>query len=92
MRNILGRYLYGCFWSNAGNGGAFLSRCFDNWLFGDRSSGSVYDLGGGLSSGLSRGHLGDRSFLSLRVFRLIVTTNSFVVGTAPHAVGLCIFN
>jgi hypothetical protein len=69
-----------------------LSRCFDNWLFGDWNSGSIYDLGGGLSSGLSRRLLSDRSFLGLGVLRLIVTTNSFVVGTAPHAVGLCIFN
>ena len=89
MRNILGRYLCGCFGSN---GSAFLCRCFDNWLFGDRSSRSFDDLGSGLSSGLSRGLLGDRSLLNLGVFRLIVTANSFVVGTAPHAVGLCIFN
>jgi len=86
LRNILSRDLCGCFGSNGSNGSAFLGRCFDNWLFGDRSSGSIYNLGSGLRRGLGRGLLG------LGVFRLIVTTNSFVVGTAPHAVGLCIFN
>jgi hypothetical protein len=65
-----------------------LSRCFDNWLFGDWCSGSIYDL----RSGLYRGLRGDRIFLGLGVFRLIVTTNSLVVGTATHAVGLSIFN
>lgn len=89
MRNILSRDLCGCFGSN---GSAFLGRCFDNWLFGDRSSRSVHDLGCGLRRSLGRGLLGNRSLLGLGVFRLIVTTNSFVVGTAPHAVGLCIFN
>jgi len=89
LRNILSRDLCGCFGSN---GSAFLGRCFDNWLFGDRSSRSVHDLRCGLRRGLGRGLLGNRSLLGLGVFRLIVTTNSFVVGTAPHAVGLCIFN
>ena len=89
MRNVLSRDLYGFFGSN---GSAFLSRCFDNWLFGDRSSRSVHDFGCGLSRGLGRGLLGNRGLPGLGVFRLIVTTNSFVVGTAPHAVGLCIFN
>ena len=89
MRNILSRDLCGCF---GGDGSAFLGRCFDYWLFGDWSSGSIYNLGSGLSSGLVWSFLGDRSLLGLGVFRLIVTTNPFVVGTAPHTVCLCIFN
>jgi len=75
-----------------------LSRRFDNWLFGDRSdrssrsSRSIYNFWGGLGSGLSRGLLSDRGLLGLGVFRLLITTNSFVVGTTTHTVGLCIFN
>ena len=89
MRNILSRDLGGYFGSD---GSAFLSRCFDDWLFSDRGGRCLYNLRSGLSSGLSRGLLGDRSLLGLGVFRLLITTNTFVVGTAPHAVGLCIFN
>jgi len=69
-----------------------LSRGLDSGLLGDRSGRYLYDLRCGLRRGLGRGLLGNRSLLGLGVFRLIVTTNSFVVGTAPHAVGLCIFN
>jgi hypothetical protein len=69
-----------------------LSRCLDSGLLGDRSSRSVHDLRCGLRRGLGRGLLGNRSLLGLGVFRLIVTTNTFVIGTTTHAVGLCIFN
>jgi len=89
LRNLLGRYLCGYLGSS---GSAFLSWRFDNCLLRDRSRRSIYDLESGLSRGLSWSLRGDRSFLGLGVFRLIVTTNPFVVGTAPHAVRLCIFN
>jgi len=69
-----------------------LSRGLDSGLLGDRSGRYLCDLRCGLRRVLGRGLLGNRSLLGLGVFRLIVTTNSFVVGTAPHAVGLCIFN
>jgi hypothetical protein len=92
LRNILSRDLCGCFGNNGSNGSAFLGRCFDNWLFGDRSSRSVHDLRCGLGSGVSRGLLSDRGLLGLGVFWLLITTNTFVIGTTTHTVGLCIFN
>lgn len=65
-----------------------LSRCLDSGLLGDRSGRCLYDFG----SGLSRGRLSDRGLLGLGVFWLLITTNTFVIGTTTHTVGLCIFN
>lgn len=69
-----------------------LSRCLDSGLLGDRSGRCLYDFGSGLGSGRSRGLLGDRGLLGLGVFWLLITTNTFVIGTTTHTVGLCIFN
>jgi hypothetical protein len=89
LRNVLSRDLGGYFGSD---GSAFLSRCFDNWLLSDRSGRCLYDFGNGLGSGLGRGLLSDRGLLGLGIFWLLITTNTFVIGTTTHTVGLCIFN
>ena len=69
-----------------------LSRCLDSGLLGDRCGRCLYDFGGGLGSGLRRGLLSDWGLLGLGIFGLLITTNTFVIGTTTHTVGLCIFN
>jgi len=69
-----------------------LSRGLDSGLLGDRSGRYLYDFGSGLGSGLRRDLLSDWGLLGLGVFGLLITTNTFVIGTTTHAVGLCIFN